>query len=213
MRMAPRLANEDYGNRVKAGGTAMANEVSEVLAELRQDHRNMALCLDLLERESNRIYEDDDPDFELIYDVMTYMTTYPDAVHHPKEDRLYAELKSVRPDLSKGFDRIASDHRTIAEEGLELRNDLESVVSGAAVVKRNKVVRDALRYVNALRSHMQWEELDLFKRCEAMAAEGHDLYSEDIFIDHRDPLFGKQAEARFSKLFDSIEASLRAARS
>ena len=188
----------------------MANDVSVVLAELRQDHKNMALCLDLLETESNRIYNDEEPDFELIYDVMSYMTTYPDAVHHPKEDRLYAELKSIRPDLSKGFDRIASDHRTIAEEGLALRTDLEQVASGA-FVKRNKVVRDALRYVNGLRSHMQWEELDLFKRCETMASEGHDVYDDDIFIDHRDPLFGEQTEARFKKLFDNIQAALTAA--
>ena len=70
------------------------------LAELREDHKNMALMLKLLERESNRIYDGDEPDYELLQDIMHYMTVYPDAVHHPKEDRIYAELKAFRPDLS-----------------------------------------------------------------------------------------------------------------
>ena len=65
---------------------------AKVLAELREDHKNMALMLNLLERESNRIYEGEEPDYELLQDIMHYMTVYPDAVHHPKEDRLYAEL-------------------------------------------------------------------------------------------------------------------------
>ncbi len=187
----------------------MSNDVTRVLAELRRDHRNMNLCLDVLEREANRMYDNELPDFEIICDAMSYMTVYPDAVHHPKEDRLYAELKSVRPDLSRGFDRIADDHRKIAEEGLELRVDLESITSGS-FVRRKKVVADALRYVNNLRSHMQWEELDLFNRCETMASEGHDIYFEDIFIDRVDPVFGHQTEARFNRLMDGIQATLAA---
>ncbi|MEM9208662.1 MAG: hemerythrin domain-containing protein [Pseudomonadota bacterium] len=184
----------------------MSNDVTRVLAELRRDHKNMNLCLDVLEHEANRMYDNEVPDFEIIRDAMNYMTVYPDAVHHPKEDRLYAQLKTVRPDLSRGFDRIADDHCRIAEDGLELRSDLESITSGS-FVRRRKVVADALRYVNNLRSHMQWEELDLFKRCETMALEGWDFYVEDIFIDRVDPVFGRQTEARFNRLVNGIQAT------
>ena len=71
---------------------------------------------------------------------------------------------------------------------------------------------DALRYVNNLRSHMQWEELDLFSRCETMASDGHDIYVEDIFIDRVDPVFGHQTETRFNRLFEGIQAALAAER-
>ena len=187
----------------------MVDDVNRVLGELRRDHKNMGLCLDFLERESNRIYVGDDPDFELLFDTMHYMTVFPDAVHHPREDRLYAELKSIRPDLARGFHRIAADHRSIAEEGHSLLDDLASVNSGS-YVKRNKVVSDALRYVNTLRSHMQWEELDLFRRCETMARDGHAIYVEEVFVDKRDPLFGERTEQRFERLFDAIRDALSA---
>ena len=171
----------------------------------------MALLLTVLETESNRIYTGEEPDYELVFDVMQYMTIYPDAVHHPKEDRLYAELKSVRPDLSAGFDRITVDHRSIAEKGLKLREDIESIGSGS-FVRRKTVVGDALRYVNTLRSHMQWEELDLFRRCEEMAAQGHEIVVDAGFIDKSDPLFGDDVDSRFKLLFDGIQRSLKAER-
>jgi len=185
----------------------MSNAVSKLLEELRQDHRNMAKMLILLERESNLIYDDVNPDYEILHDIMHYMTVYPDAVHHPKEDRIYAELKVVRPDLASGFARITVDHRDIAEQGMKLRDELASIEAGSMVL-RKKVVADALRYVNMLRSHMQWEELDLFHRVEEMIAEGHDFLDESLFRQSIDPVFGAEVEQQFGKLYESIEQTV-----
>jgi hemerythrin-like domain-containing protein len=183
---------------------AMDNNVLKVLAELRQDHKNMSLMLNLLELESNRLFDGEETDFELLQDIMHYMTVYPDSVHHPKEDRIYAELKTARPDLSVGFDRITVDHRNIEELGLKLRNDIASVISGSMVPK-NSVVADTLRYVNTLRGHMQWEELDLFRRVEEMVAEGHELIEASTFLQTADPVFGPEVEKKFSRLFESVQ--------
>jgi hemerythrin-like domain-containing protein len=186
----------------------MDKTVSNVLTELRQDHRNMALMLNLLELESNRLFDGADTDFELLHDIMHYMTVYPDAVHHPKEDRIYAEVKAVRPDLAVGFDRITEDHRYIATLGIELAADIATVNSGG-IIKKNAVVADALRYVNTLRGHMQWEELDLFRRVEEMVSEGHELIEAATFLQTPDPVFGAAVEANFTRLFDSVQDRAR----
>ena len=189
----------------------MSNNIKQILGELRQDHRNMTLLLNMIEQESNHIYEGGDSDFEVIRDVMHYMTVYPDAVHHPKEDRLYAELKAVRPDLSAGFDRITLDHRSISESGLRLRDELGAVGAGS-FVRRKSLVADALRYVNSLRSHMQWEELDLFRRCEEMTATGHVMIIDSNLVNTSDPVFGEKRDSEFKRLLKSIEQSLTASR-
>lgn len=192
------------------GGLAMENNVTKVLEQLRQDHKNMSLMLNLIERESNRLYDGEEPDYDLLHDVLHYMTVYPDAVHHPKEDRIYAELKSVRPDLASGFARITVDHRSIAEQGVLLRDRMAAISSGS-MVNRKTVVGDALRYVNTLRSHMQWEELDLFRRVEEMIAEGHNVIDTAIFPQTDDPVFGEEVEESFRRLFSNIEKSLNTA--
>mgnify|MGYP001819756596 FL=1 len=181
----------------------MDKNAATVLAELREDHKNMALMINLLERESNRIYAGEEPDYELLHDVMHYMTVYPDAVHHPKEDRLYAELKAFRPDLSTGFERITMDHRHIAELSMKLRDDIAAINAGSPI-KRNAVVADALRYVNTLRGHMQWEELDLFRRVDEMIRMGHDVFDTANLVHQADPVFGPEVEENFGRLVDSI---------
>jgi hemerythrin-like domain-containing protein len=186
----------------------MDKTVSTVLTELRQDHQNMALMLNLLELESNRLFDGDDTDFVLLHDIMHYMTVYPDAVHHPKEDRIYAEVKAVRPDLSVGFDRITADHRYIATLGIDLALDVSTVNSGG-IIRKNAVVADALRYVNTLRGHMQWEELDLFRRVEEMVSEGHELIEAATFLQTPDPVFGAAIESNFARLFDSVQERVR----
>ena len=187
----------------------MEKNAAKVLAELRDDHRNMAIMLNLLERESNRIYDGDEPDYELLQDIMHYMTVYPDAVHHPKEDRLYAELKAFRPDLSTGFERITMDHRHIAELSIKLRDDIAAINAGSPI-KRNAVVADALRYVNTLRGHMQWEELDLFRRVDEMISMGHDMFDSADFSFQSDPVFGPEVEQNFGRLVENIQEHMPA---
>ncbi len=186
----------------------METNARTIIAELREDHKNMALMINLLERESNRIYDGHDPDFEMLQDIMHYMTVYPDAVHHPKEDRLYAELKAFRPDLSTGFERITMDHRHIAELSVKLRDDIASINSGTPM-RRNAVVADALRYVNTLRGHMQWEELDLFRRVDEMIRMGHDVLDTANFAHVGDPVFGPEVQQNFGRLVECIKEVAR----
>ena len=83
----------------------MKNTIEKMMNELRTDHRNMVLLLDLLDAETVRLADSDEPDYELIYDVMTYLAEYPDAVHHPKEDLIYRHIKSKRPDIDESLQR------------------------------------------------------------------------------------------------------------
>ena len=187
----------------------MDNNVANVLAELRRDHKNMGMMLRLLEHESNLLYAGDEPDFELIHDVMHYMTVYPDAVHHPKENRIYAELKAVRPDLTAGFRRIIDDHKEIEDQSLRLRDGFASIHS-AQFVRRNQLVADALRYVDMLRGHMQWEELDLFRRVEEMVRDGHEFIEAATYLQGCDPVFGGNVEQKFAAVVSKIQCNLPA---
>ncbi len=73
------------------------------------------------------------------------------------------------------------------------------------MVPKNSVVADTLRYVNTLRGHMQWEELDLFRRVEEMISEGHELIEAATFMQDSDPVFGPEVEAKFQRLFESVK--------
>jgi len=189
----------------KSEGIEMPSETRTMMKELREDHRNMSVVLNLLEDAVEQASAGDDPDFELVDEIMRYMTVYPDAVHHPKEDVVYEQLRDRRPDLAAGLEDVPGDHRDIAILGAALRDDVEAINAGAAV-RRDKFIEDAANYVTRLRKHMAWEEGDLFERIDKMLdAESRDIDVETV--EHiKDPVFELEVEAGFRRLLAAIRS-------
>ncbi len=184
----------------------MEADIADLMSELREDHRNMAIVLDLLDTVIEHIRNEDDTDLELLGEIMHYMTVYPDAVHHPKEDLVYEQLQHNRPDLAEGLDDVPDDHADIAELGIRLRNDIDSIESGTAV-RRQQLIDDATGYVQRLRNHMQWEESDLFKRVDRMIESKKHPIDVSHLEEVADPIFGQSATAGFHRLMESLEST------
>lgn len=183
----------------------MTIQLADVLSDLREDHRNMSIMLELLEREVARIRDGEKPDFELIHDIMRYMTVYSDAVHHPKEDILYSAMRDETPELAAGLEQVEPEHKELARLGEALRNDIEAVASGAAVT-RETIVADTKSYIERLREHMNWEEGDLFKRADSLVAAEKAMFVDISHLNYLDPVFGPEREHTFANLLENIKA-------
>lgn len=182
----------------------MSIKLSQVIEELREDHGNLRLLLDLLESESDAITVDDEPDFELLHDIMQYMTVYSDAVHHPKEDLVYDLISKHDAAGAEGLDRIGPDHRDIAMLGTALRTDIDAVISGTAVT-RQKLYSDLRDYVTKMRRHMRWEEDELFLKAQELA-ESNSKASIDVgLFPDEDPLFGATTATSFLNLLTYLQ--------
>ena len=178
--------------------------LADLLNDLREDHRNMSVMLDLLSQQIDHVRDGERPDYELIHDIMRYMTTYSDAVHHPKEDVLYASMKAEKPETAKGLERVGPEHKEIAELGETLRNDVEAVASGAPIT-RDRLVEDALEYVRTLRKHMAWEEEDLFRRAKDIVTGEKEMFVDISNFDTLDPVFGPERQHSYENLLQNIK--------
>jgi hemerythrin-like domain-containing protein len=164
------------------------------------DHRNMSILLDMLQEEADRLEHNEDIDFELTHDIMRYMTVYSDAIHHPREDLVYAGLLAAEPKLAEGLEVVEEQHQELAELGGQLRADIAAVLSGTAIT-RARIVADTRSYVHRLRQHMAWEEEDMFRRVDAKAET---IEIDDTHLKASDPVFGKKREAEFTGLYEAI---------
>jgi hemerythrin-like domain-containing protein len=182
----------------------MRIKLARILEELREDHRNLARLLDLLENECRDLPADGEPDMELLLDIMHYMTIYPDAIHHPREDLVYTAMREHGSDLSEGLEGIPDDHREIAELGATLRRDIEAIISGAAVTRQH-LLEDLVNYVGHLRRHMDWEETDLFPRADSLARDDETATIDVSLHLEEDPVFGATTAKSFSNLLASLQ--------
>ncbi len=182
----------------------METDARELMVDLRRDHENMTIVLDLMDTIVEEMEAGRDPDFVLLGEIMHYMTVYPDAVHHPKEDVVYAQLRVRRPDLSEDLDHVPDDHGDIAHLGTLLRNEVDAINAGAAV-RRDKMIEDTAAYVRRLRNHMRWEEQDLFRRIDLMLDAEPYRIDTSRYDQIRDPVFELEVESGFRRLIDSLQ--------
>lgn len=177
--------------------------MSSVLQQLARDHANMGLLLDLLDSELERVKQGDVADFELMRDIMVYMTRYPDHVHHPMEDLMFRRWIEYDEEARKLVRTLGNEHRGLAEKGGALAEILAHVVDGA-MVSREEIESRAGDYSEFLRYHMRIEDE------QAFPGAGRALRDEDwagiasAFAEHEDPVFGPVVRDEFRALFDLI---------
>ena len=203
MAAACRMPHHGNGSMEK---TKMQAELADLMNELREDHRNMAIVLDIVDGVIDSIRAEDDSVLELLAEIMHFMTVFPDAVHHPKEDLVYEQLQELRPDLANGLEDVPGDHADIADLGLRLKADIDAIESGSTV-KREQLISDAASYVERLRNHMAWEESDLFERVDRMLGSKKHPVDLSRFHELHDPVFGESSAAGFQRLMESLKAN------
>jgi hemerythrin-like domain-containing protein len=182
--------------------------MSGSIALWRAEHANFATLLDLLEGELDLFHKGGSPDYDLMLDIMFYMTHYPDVLHHPKEDLAFAKIKERDMNAHPVVDELTEQHAHLKEFGDALVHALDDIVNGSITVREHVDV-PGRAYVAEFRSHMQREETAILPLA-ARLLHDKDWAAIDAAIRHfDDPLFGKNGEERYTALRQQISREAR----
>ena len=176
-----------------------------LMAELHRDHVNIAALARVAEGVLKAIEADDDPDYELLEDVMRYLTGYSDATHHPNEDVVFEVLERRAPEAAPDIGAIASEHDRLVEQGRVFLERLEAL-KDEAIVSRAELLRSARAYFSALHKHMSVEESTLFPLADRRLTEADWHAIREQILVATDPLFGPTKDANFRRLWERIAA-------
>ena len=164
-----------------------------------EEHRNFGRLLQLLDGEIAAFHAGDRPDYDLMLDVMYYMTHYPDGYHHPLEDAAFAELSQQDDSAREEVEALFEQHRDIERHGAPLLETLQGALDGA-VMARDAVERSAAAYSESMRTHMQREESFLFPRLENVLSDEDWARAQASVARTSDPLFGDAVAERYRGL-------------
>lgn len=185
--------------------------MSDSIALWHTEHANFAKLLDLLETELDLFHKGESPDYELMLDIMFYMTHYPDVLHHPKEDLAFARIKEREVDACATVDELIGQHVRLKETGDALVHALDEIVDGA-ITSRERVEAPGRAYLTDFRSHMLMEETAILPLAARLLRDS-DWVAIDAEIRHiDDPLFGKNVEKRYAALRRQIARDVRASK-
>lgn len=177
------------------------------LANLHNDHVNACILLDILDKELANLESGGEPDYLLMRDIIKYMVNYPDTVHHPLEEILFARLEKVDVGSLDSINRLYEEHNDLTFLGDELDDELEKIVAGS-IVKKDRLLQLCHKYRELLYSHMKTEEEKVFPRIERIFSitDWSEIKSSLETIE--DPLFGEAVLDYYQRLYDRIQSEI-----
>lgn len=181
--------------------------MNTTVAHWHTEHRYFKRLLDRLHQEVDVFATGERPDYELMFDIITYLREFTDRIHHPREDVAFACLARRLPEMQLPLARLQQEHRVIAHAGETLLQLLTSILDGS-VVPRAELETAAATYLVYYRSHIAREEEDVIGRA-ATALTREDWDAVRNAVPHADdPLFGARPEKRFRELRRQIALEL-----
>ena len=177
----------------------MSNQVAKWKAE----HAEFVRLLGILKSQIGLFHQQAEVNYELMLDIVYYLTQYPDRFHHPREDIAFRKLAERDPTAEPRVLELLGEHKVIAAAGKTLVERLNAIL-GDAMVDRESVEVEAATYIVYYRQHMAREEADLFPRVEDVLTDTDWRTVGDAIAAEADPLFGAAVGQRYRQLHQQI---------
>jgi hemerythrin-like domain-containing protein len=178
--------------------------MSSPIVAWHQEHVRFNQLLALMQREMDRFHDGEDPDYQLMLDVLDYLRDHGDRVHHPREDEAFKRLLVHRPDRQLPINRLLQEHRVIAQAGETLRQLLQQAACDA-MIRRADIEVAAATYLVYYGNHIAKEEEDVLPLA-ARHLGADDWHAVKLAAEVGDPLFGPSPDQRFRDLRGRVEA-------
>ena len=177
--------------------------MSDTIENWRKDHANFLQLLNLLEAQIKDFHENVSPDYELMHDIIYYMTHYPDLFHHPKEDIVFGMVKNIDAAAAAVVDELMQQHVVLRESGAKLLENLAGVTAGA-MLARTSIEAPGQTYIAYFRDHMSMEERTIFPLALKTLSDEDWRAADAAIPPPMDPLFGGSVEKRYQALHQHI---------
>ena len=179
--------------------------VPQQLVQWHEDHLHAARLLDLLQAQVDIFHRGEQPAYGLMADIVTYLRTYSDCVHHPREDVAFTRLAERDVGLSRVISRLMQEHRVLAWSGEELLLRIDEAALDT-VSPRSALEAAAATYLVFYRNHLNVEERDILPVARALLTPEDWAAVAAAGPDIADPLFGDPVGLRFGQLRSVMDA-------
>lgn len=169
---------------------------------IQNEHRAIAAILNGLTQVVNGIESGQvEPNFTLLASMIEYIAEVPDKVHHPKENQIFALLRTKTREFDRHLDQLEAEHREAVPMTSRLDRALVSYVQAGAAGFAG--FRDAVRsYIADEWVHLGTEERYILPAARRLFSPGEWEAINQDFARNGDPWSG--ADDRYAELFKRI---------
>jgi hemerythrin-like domain-containing protein len=177
--------------------------MSALLTRLEREHAGLTQVLDLLEVLLNRFNRGDEPDYELMCELLEYIIDYADQVHHPAEELIFDRVAAVGGQEYPVLARLHEQHQGLDQLNRRFRESLEGIIH-EAVQRRDEVEQQGRELVGAHRGHMRLEDQEAFPLGRAVLSDADWAALDAQAPTAEDPVFVRDP-ARFRAILAELQ--------
>ncbi len=173
------------------------------ITEWQDEHVRFGQLLDLLEEQVAAFRAGQQPNYDLMRDIIAYLRHFADRFHHPREDVAFARLAGRDATMQAPVTRLLQEHRVIALAGEKLLGYLNDIAADI-LIDRATVEAAAATYLVYYRHHLAMEEDEVVPRAAQLLTPDDWAAVAAAVPVGPDPLFRDDYEARYRELRGQI---------
>ena len=177
--------------------------MSQVMTQLREEHRNIAKLLRALEHQLDIFDTGERPDYDVLAAIADYFMGFPERCHHPKEDLIYRKMREKNPALAETTTDLEAEHEKISDLARHFQEAVQNVMQEVEV-SRSAFEEVSHHFLREQRHHMEMEEEHFFPQALQILTPDDWAEIDRRVIREEDPVFGSDASQEFAVLRDLI---------
>ncbi|MZI91757.1 hypothetical protein F9817_00860 [Vibrio sp. CAIM 722] len=177
-----------------------------MIERIRREHGYMVRLLAILRHKFEELRAEQGISYSLVKEIVDYLATHSEAIHHPKEDiiyRYYIDKYGVDENMAN----LEKEHLSLAEKTHEFLNLVEMILQDA-IVPQDVFLKQLEGFIVAQKQHLDLEEQSVLPKInQTFSAEDWQTVESMWSQNESDPLFGETIADRYKQIAQLVRAT------
>lgn len=174
-----------------------------MIERIRREHGYMVRLLALLRHKLNRLKNEGTVNYAILRELVDYLATHSEQVHHPKEDVLY-NYYLRHYGKNQHIENLEEEHISLSEKTHAFL-DLVEMVLQDAVVPQEFFIEQLEQFLDAQKRHLEMEEKQIFPLIlDQFSVKDWQAVEESWSVSEEDPVFGETIAEQYKQLAERV---------
>jgi hemerythrin-like domain-containing protein len=174
-----------------------------MIERIRREHGYMVRLLALLRHKLSILKRDNTVNYAVLREIVDYLASHSEKVHHPKEDILYHYYQQHYGHHHE-IDNLEAEHVQLSEKTHAFLDVVDMVLQDA-VVPQEMFVTQLEQFLDAQKQHLEMEEQRVFPfLIETFTVKDWQAVEERWSVCEDDPVFGETIAEQYKQLAERV---------
>jgi hemerythrin-like domain-containing protein len=174
-----------------------------MIERIRREHGYMTRLLAILRNQYQRLQNEESVDYRLVKEIVDYLSSHSEAIHHPKEDLVYHYYVAKYGD-DKHITDLSADHVVLSEKTHYFLDIIEMILKDA-IVPQEVFMEQLAEFITSQKQHLDLEEREILPLVKKTFVEEDWQYLDTQWTQNEDdPVFGDNIADQYKQLAERV---------